>query len=691
MSGIFEWVWLLAQFLIGINLVVFIHELGHYLAARWAGIKVERFALGMGPRLIGFVLGETDYCLCAFPIGGYVKMLGQDDFKPLDENQQPDPRSYNAAPVGKRFVVIAAGVTMNVLLAPILFLILIMVGMNFPAPYVGGVTPDYPASETVIQWQGEAPPTAENPAEDKTKWIGLAAGDRITAIDGRAVTRFGDLKMAAILAGPDDKFTVDFTRKINNKEYAGQTVIGTKQQADLGAPIFGIVPASSRTVGQDRNVITDTPFEPGDEVVAIGNKPVNNSWQLASIIQNLTGQAVVVRVKRDDKTVDITVHPSLMSRPDVVYLSDGTRLEAWPVAIDDAKQEVTLQTPAGQTRTLPQSQIAGGAGWTMLDILGLRPRLKVDSVSKGSPADKAGIKPGDIIISYAERPNPTIRQFRQLSEKIGDAKTRITVLRAGQRISFEITPAQRNGSALIGIGNASDLANLTVASVRPGSPAAKAGVQSEAKILAVNGQPVKTWLGLFETLKKLPGQEIKLTCQLGDLRKTYSLGKLTEAAFQPDDYALTLFGPTLFEPMTVHIVHRNPAIAAAWSIEETYRLILSSYRSIYSMILGRVSASKQARGPVGIAVIAMETARRGLSSLVYLMSFISLALAVFNFLPLPVLDGGHAVLLIIEKVRGRPLPVKIVNAIQMVGLVLILGLAVLLTYQDIAREIADMW
>jgi regulator of sigma E protease len=124
----FDWVWPVLQFIIGLGLVVFVHELGHFLVARKVGIHVERFALGFGPRLLGIKRGGTDYCICAFPLGGYVKMLGQEDFAPLEEEAQPDPRSFAAKSVGQRFAVIAAGVVMNTIFAALLFLTVGMIG-----------------------------------------------------------------------------------------------------------------------------------------------------------------------------------------------------------------------------------------------------------------------------------------------------------------------------------------------------------------------------------------------------------------------------------------------------------------------------------------------------------------------------------------------------------------------------------
>ncbi len=98
--------WPIVQLAIGLGLVIFVHELGHYLLAKFVGIKVERFALGFGPRLIGFKRGETDYCIKLLPLGGYVKMLGQEDLAP--DQETADPRAFGNKSIGARMAVVAA-------------------------------------------------------------------------------------------------------------------------------------------------------------------------------------------------------------------------------------------------------------------------------------------------------------------------------------------------------------------------------------------------------------------------------------------------------------------------------------------------------------------------------------------------------------------------------------------------------
>ncbi|MBM3289038.1 MAG: site-2 protease family protein, partial [Candidatus Hydrogenedentes bacterium] len=126
----------IAVFILVLGELVFFHELGHFLAAKACGIYCERFSLGMPPRLFGFKFGETDYCVGLLPIGGYVKMAGQEDV-PLSEEERkeqygtiPPHRWYTNKPVWQRVIVIFAGPFMNFVLAVVLFAILVGFGAN---------------------------------------------------------------------------------------------------------------------------------------------------------------------------------------------------------------------------------------------------------------------------------------------------------------------------------------------------------------------------------------------------------------------------------------------------------------------------------------------------------------------------------------------------------------------------------
>ena len=147
-------------FIVVLGVLIFFHEMGHFLAAKACGIYVDRFSLGMPPRVAGVRLGETDYCIGALPIGGYVKMAGQED-APLSEEERekdyghvPPERWYNQKPVWQRMIVIAAGPFMNLVLGILLYGIVAAAGTLVPESEIlariGFVKPDSPAASAPL-------------------------------------------------------------------------------------------------------------------------------------------------------------------------------------------------------------------------------------------------------------------------------------------------------------------------------------------------------------------------------------------------------------------------------------------------------------------------------------------------------------------------------------------------------------
>src|SRR5437764_5884511 len=145
-----------------LGFMILIHEFGHYAVAKWLGVRVEQFAIGFGKRLIGFRRGETDYRINAIPLGGYVKMSGEN---PMD-SRSDDPREFMNHSRWHRFLIAIAGPTMNILLAIVLLTTIYMVHYEYPAVY-----DDVP----VIGWVAKDTPAAK---------AGFQVGDRITRIDG---------------------------------------------------------------------------------------------------------------------------------------------------------------------------------------------------------------------------------------------------------------------------------------------------------------------------------------------------------------------------------------------------------------------------------------------------------------------------------------------------------------------------
>ncbi|MFW6066630.1 MAG: RIP metalloprotease RseP, partial [Planctomycetota bacterium] len=455
-----DWVWPILQFAIGLGLVIFVHELGHFLVAKCVGIKVERFALGFGPRLVGIKTGETDYCVNVLPLGGYVKMLGQEDFAPLDEHQQQDPRSFAAKSVGARLAVIAAGVVMNVIFAALLFVIIGLVGKEFVSPVVGEKVPGYPAATAEIQWQDETPPNGDEP--------GLKPGDRIVRLNGKEIPRFDYIFVEGAFADKDKRFQLTIQRTINGKTFIGVTEMGVQRLPDGSRKGFGIGPAADTVFAEVEGYEIDDPFRAGDRVVAIADHPVKHHWDIRPIVETLDGSEVTVTVERQTKereeptTVDAQFVPSPRLKQAVVFLADGTAVAAGRLEqrSEDKREFVRLYFPDGREQDFDTDELAGGSHKETLDIAGLIPRLKVLGVSDSSPAAKAGLKPGDIILNYADRMTPNLSEFHRISEEKRDTPTTIVVLRDGQTVGpLKITPSERRGRALVGVSQGIDADN----------------------------------------------------------------------------------------------------------------------------------------------------------------------------------------------------------------------------------------
>ena len=150
-----------------LGILIFVHELGHFLFAKLMGVKVEKFSLGFGPKLLGKKIGDTEYLISAFPLGGYVKMLGENVLEGSEEeeveelSEEDKKRAYSHQPVWKRFLIVFAGPVFNILFASLVFAFIFLGGMTVLYPDVGEIMKDTPAERA-----------------------GLMEGDRIMEIDG---------------------------------------------------------------------------------------------------------------------------------------------------------------------------------------------------------------------------------------------------------------------------------------------------------------------------------------------------------------------------------------------------------------------------------------------------------------------------------------------------------------------------
>jgi len=293
-------------FLIVIGILVFIHEFGHFAAARLMGMRADIFALGMGYRLFGYnkvngftfgklspdvVLGEnTDYRLCAFPIGGYVKVAGMVD-ESMDKDfllTEPQPWEYRSKPVWKRMVVITAGVIMNFLLAFIIFYSITLIkGKSI-------------TDTTVIGYVSNNTPAKNS---------GLQAGDKIISINGRNVSSWEEVQTNLYFENLGESLSFVVERNGSN-----QTINLTKEQVgDLTERNFGI--SVGNVTAEINEVVGDKPaakcgLQKGDNITEFAGVPINHSQQLTDLIRANANKEVDMKWVRNGTTMDCKVTPS---------------------------------------------------------------------------------------------------------------------------------------------------------------------------------------------------------------------------------------------------------------------------------------------------------------------------------------------------------------------------------------------
>jgi regulator of sigma E protease len=206
------------SFIVVLGILIFVHELGHFLFAKLFRVGVLKFSLGFGPRLVGKKFGETEYLISAFPLGGYVKMVGESD----DEELSPEDagRSFMSKPPLQRVIIVAAGPVFNLLFAYLVFILVCMIGVPSATSKIGDVMKDKPAARA-----------------------GIKAGDRVTAVNGTPVSRWND--MAARIAGSRGK-PLDLVVERNGKPFSVRVVPEVRTAKDLlgdtfTSPVIGVM------------------------------------------------------------------------------------------------------------------------------------------------------------------------------------------------------------------------------------------------------------------------------------------------------------------------------------------------------------------------------------------------------------------------------------------------------------------
>jgi regulator of sigma E protease len=266
------------------GILVVIHELGHFLAAKWMGVRVERFSIGFPPRLFGKKIGDTDYCISAIPLGGYVKLSGMID-ESMDGQLTGADYEFSSKPVWKRIIIITAGVVMNFILA---ILILSIVSFSkgevvYPSTEIGDVGKDGIARK-----------------------VGFQVGDKISAIDGVTITTWNGIQTEFIKHLNDDirfdivrggeKLTLTYKKEWFSEKNAELLDIGWVPLAKVGEIKSG---SPAEKAG----------FQWGDDIRKINGVAVRNWNEMTNIIQENPGKSITIDYSRDGQTHSVDIIP----------------------------------------------------------------------------------------------------------------------------------------------------------------------------------------------------------------------------------------------------------------------------------------------------------------------------------------------------------------------------------------------
>ncbi len=713
---------------VGFSLVIFFHELGHFLAAKALDVRVDKFAVGFGRALFGFTRGETRYAFNVLPLGGYVKMLGQEDFA-IDKSGElmvkDDPRAFTHKPVGRRMIIVSAGVIMNLVFSALLFMLVFMIGTYFPPAVVGSLKMESPAERA-----------------------GLQPGDKIVRVNDQEIADFADLGAAVRLSAPGEPMTIAFERRDTPDAAPTRHTIKVEPEYNPDRNILelGVAPSLTNTVADTRDdpaLALEDQLRSGDKILKVDGQEVSSIWEIIVALVRRQGGFATLEVSR--------------AKP------DGTS------EIREVKRRVYRAfRPTGDAR-----EESG-------HLLGLVPRRRIGLVNAAERAELAGLKAGDVIIRWGNQNAPTIGEILDSVAANSERDIRVEVLRRPPGQSWQIVSAVvrpkpqglfRRGKPTVGMsfdGQEDDLlivadiiTNVTDDIATPAAPL-KDIMPRGSRITKVNDSPVANWRELAERFLELAGSEVRLAWRYQEqpersatIRVPHTLG--TTFGLPPDHRITRINGRAdivierdgklvryaaenwigareiLRECIgqTIEVEHRpvltpdsqteriekvteemldtwvmrigfqmddmvtemtmsrvqqlNPFKAMMIGIRKTYYFIEQVYLMMQRMVITRSVGFEQVSGPVGIVKLGSDIAERDTVKLLYFLALISANLAVINFLPLPIVDGGLFVFLIIEKIKGSPIPIKAQIATQLIGLALIIGVFLYVTLNDIQK------
>jgi regulator of sigma E protease len=446
------------QVALGIGLVIFVHELGHFLAARYCGVRVDVFSLGFGPRIWSRERNNTRFQIALIPLGGYVKMAGEEG-----SEDPPKPYELRAKSVSQRFLIFSGGVIMNVIFGMVVFPIVLAVGVPFTQPVLGTPVPGSPA------WKA-----------------GLESGTRVLSINDKTV--FGFLNIANEIAlGPPEGAVLEILEP--GAEEARLVTIVPVYDERTGTLSVGFTPPTDpkyRIKVAKGSPAALAGLTSGDLLTGVGGATEGLSRQLQLELALRAGGPVNLHIERDGESRDVIIHPdegplapvpllgiarpvqrvlALRAHPilDRLGLREGDRLMAVSgtpilrhgdlhlalVGGGEAKVFAVRRDGAALSLSLPALAQGEGLGLAACVALGEDWNTTRLTIVPGSASDRAGLRDGDRLVRMDGSKIEGHQDIRTLSRAAAAAESSLTldVFRddpsGGEPLSIQIqvTPA----------------------------------------------------------------------------------------------------------------------------------------------------------------------------------------------------------------------------------------------------------
>ena len=435
--------------ILALGFLIFIHELGHFFAAKRCGIRVEKFSIGFGPRLIGFRRGETDYCISALPFGGFVKMAGESP-----DEQKGEEGEFASAPVGHRIFVAIAGPAMNFILGILLFSFVYLMGLDRGTMWL---------MEMLIGRSDRMAQIGLVADDSPAKKGGIEPGDTIVSINGRKIKNWQDFN-TTILTNPDEELAVVVSRDGQPK-----TLYVTPRSLDR------------RGIGQIRVSARQSPTV---ESVTEGSAAAQAGIQVKDMIESINGREIY----------HVPEFGSVIWEPSYPFGSAHRRL------YQEINRSQNNEVSLGIRRGAESLQVSFPISWIVSAV-----------VAEGSEAKNAGIQTGDEIISVNGESIKTLELYPRLYELASEnpgQSVAIDLLRNGEKQTATLIPVRgedTNQLNLQGLHWKLSLNGLTLAV--PSAPI------PEYNVITAVGEGVQTnWLILemvAKVLKRLVTREVK--------------------------------------------------------------------------------------------------------------------------------------------------------------------------------------